>query len=153
MNLRNAISALFCFFLGLAFLVRGVHLGLKAGQNMGPGFFPIVAGGTLAFLSIILLAQTLRHRRSPEPKRSFWVDPRGWKRVFLTFLATAAYPFMLNHLGFFLSTLCLLFFLFGAISRLKWWIVGAGGGIAATSFYLVFEVWLKVNLPRGLLSF
>jgi hypothetical protein len=73
--------------------------------------------------------------------------------VFLTFLVTAAYPFMLNLVGFFLSTLILLIFLFRVISRLKWWVVWTAGAIAAMSFYFVFEIWLRANLPRGFWGF
>jgi hypothetical protein len=47
----------------------------------------------------------------------------------------------------------LLIFLFRAISRLKWWVVWTAGVIAAMSFYFVFEIWLRANLPRGFWGF
>ena len=153
MNVRNAGSGLFFFCVGVAVLWKGFHLGLRLDQNMGPGFFPILAGGVLTLLSLLLLAQTLYHRKSAEPTASFWVSRNAWRKVFLTFLVTAAYPFMLNLIGFFLSTLILLIFLFRAISRLKWWVVWTAGVIAAMSFYYVFEIWLRANLPRGFWSF
>ena len=153
MNVRNTGSALFFFCVGVAVLWKGLHLGLRLDQNMGPGFFPILAGGALTLLSLLLLAQTFYHRKSAEPRVSFWVSRNAWGNVFLTFLVTAAYPFMLNLIGFFLSTLILLIFLFRAISRLKWWVVWTAGVIAAMSFYFVFEIWLRANLPRGFWSF
>jgi hypothetical protein len=153
MNRRNRISAIFCFLLGLSVLIKGMRLGLKLDQEMGPGFFPFIAGGILTFLSLLLLIQSLMDHGISGKKELFWVNPSGWKRVFLTLFATAAYPLMINPLGFILSTLFLLFFFFKVIARMKWWSVGVGGTVTTICAYLIFEIWLKANLPQGLLSF
>lgn len=153
MNSRNRISSIFCFFLGLTVLIKGMRLGLKVDQEMGAGFFPLVAGGILTLLSFILFVQSLMDHGTQGHKEPFWVTPSGWKRVFLTLFATAAYPLLIGHLGFILSTLFLLFFFFKVIARLKWWAVGVGGSVATMCAYLIFEIWLKANLPQGLLGF
>lgn len=59
MHRFDRISAIFCLLLGLAVFIKGLHLGLRVDIDMGPGFFPLVAGGILSFLSVVLLIQSL----------------------------------------------------------------------------------------------
>jgi putative tricarboxylic transport membrane protein len=153
MHRFDRISSLFCFFLGLAVFVKGLHLGLRVNIDMGPGFFPLVAGGILSLLSAILLTQTFFKKETSVQSIPFWSNPYGWKLVLLTILAVGIYPFILSPVGFFLSTFLLLFFLFMVIARHKWWVAGIGGIVTAAMVYLIFEIWLKANLPKGLFSF
>lgn len=151
-RLRNVVSAIFCLLLGLAVAWKGVSLGLKLGSEMGPGFFPCLAGGILALLSLILFLQSMKGKH-PGTREPFWMHPRSWLRVFLTLLPLGIYPFVIDRLGFFLSSLFLLIFLFGVIARLRWTAVWLGGLITTLGFYLVFNLWLKANLPAGPLGF
>lgn len=153
MKYPDIISSIFCLFLGLAVLTNGVRLRLKVGPEMGPGFFPFLAGGILTFLSILLLMQTLIRKRASGKKESFWIDQYGRKLVFLTLFGIVAYPLFLKYLGFLLSTFLLLFFLVAIIARQKWWTAGVVGATSAVVVYLIFELWLKANLPRGIMGF
>ena len=153
MNLLDRISSTFCFFLGLAVITGGVRLGLRIHLDMGPGFFPIVAGGILCVLSGVLFVQSLAKGSKGGRKKSFWANPDGWKLVLLTLLPTIAYPFILNHLGFLLATFLFLFFLFLIIGYQKWWTAAVTGIAASAVIYLIFDMWLKANFPRGILTF
>jgi len=153
MNLLDRVSSIFCFFLGLAVITGGVRLGWRVHLDMGPGFFPIIAGGILSLLSIFLFVQSASKRERTRRERPFWVNPEGWKLVFLTLLATIAYPFILNYFGFLSSTFLFLFFLFWVIGYQKWWMAVVSGAGASAVVYLIFEIWLKANFPRGVLSF
>ncbi len=149
---RNLSSAIFCLLLGLAVAWKGLHLGLKLDREMGPGFFPLLAGGILASLSIILFVQSLP--REPSPSREpFWAARRSWIKIFVTLFVLGLYPVVIGRLGFFLSSLGLVIFLFGGIARLRWWVAGFGGILTTIAFYVVFEIWLKANLPYGPLGF
>jgi putative tricarboxylic transport membrane protein len=153
MHRFDRISAIFCLFLGLAVFAKGLHLGLRVHIDMGPGFFPLVAGGLLSVLSGILFFQSLVKKETSAQRIPFWNNPYGWKLVLLAILAISIYPFILNPVGFLLSTFLFLFFLFLVIAHYKWWAAGIGGIITAAIVYLVFEIWLKAHLPKGLLSF
>jgi hypothetical protein len=149
----DRICAIFCFFLGLVVLVVGLHLRLQMNLEVGPGFLPFVVGGILAFLSIILLVQSIMKEGISAPKESFWVNPYGWKLVLLTLFVIVSYPLILNHVGFPLSSFLLIFSLFVVTAHLKWWVAGVWGAFTAVVVYLIFEVWLKANMPRGVLGF
>jgi hypothetical protein len=59
---------------------------------------------------------------------------------------------VLERLGFLLATFVLLLFFFTALQR-QHWLVALGGSVATSlATYLVFKVWLGVNLPAGLWS-
>ena len=120
---------------------------------MGPGLLPFIVGGILSLLSCILLFQSFTRKVAPELKKPFWTNPLGWKAVLVTLLAAAIYPFALKGLGFLLSTYLFLFFLFTIIGHQTWWKACLGGVSTALIGYLIFEVWLKANMPRGILGF
>lgn len=153
MHRFDRISAIFCLFLGLAVFAKGLHLGLRVHIDMGPGFFPLVAGGLLSVLSGILFFQSLVKKETSAQRIPFWNNPYGWKLVLLAILAIGIYPFILNPIGFLVSTFLLLFFLFRVVAHYKWWTAGIGGIIAAAMVYLIFEIWLKAQLPKGLFGF
>ena len=146
-------SATFFLLLGLAVFVHGFRLRLKVGSDMGPGLLPFIVGGILSLLSCILLFQAFTRKVAPELKKPFWANPLGWKAVLVTLLAAAIYPFALKGLGFLLSTYLFLFFLFTIIGHQTWWKACLGGVSTALIGYLIFEVWLKANMPRGILGF
>ena len=54
MKYRDIYSSLFLFILGLIIFKEGFRLGLKIKGEMGPGFFPVIAGGFLAIISFFL---------------------------------------------------------------------------------------------------
>ena len=65
-----------------------------------------------------------------------------------------AYALVLDILGFLISTFLLLSFLFRfGMEPQKWfWAIG-GSVIASLSCYVVFELWLRTQLPKGILGF
>ncbi|MCX5908594.1 MAG: tripartite tricarboxylate transporter TctB family protein, partial [Deltaproteobacteria bacterium] len=68
-------------------------------------------------------------------------------------VALFAYAFLLDILGFFLDTFLLILFLIRRVESRPWWVAGLGA-LGITFFcYLVFRVWLRVQLPLGFLDF
>jgi uncharacterized BrkB/YihY/UPF0761 family membrane protein len=56
------------------------------------------------------------------------------------------------HLGFILSTVLLLLFLFKAVEPQKWSWAVLGAVISTLTAYGVFQLWLGTQLPRGFLG-
>lgn len=61
--------------------------------------------------------------------------------------------FFLKDLGFVLAT----FFVTTCFCRLmnkpKWWVTLLVALVTTASFYILFQVWLEAQLPRGFLGF
>jgi hypothetical protein len=66
--------------------------------------------------------------------------------------ALLVYNFIFVYLGFILSTILLLLFLFKAIEPQKWSVAVAGALIASLAAYVLFARWLDVQLPVGIVE-
>jgi putative tricarboxylic transport membrane protein len=70
-------------------------------------------------------------------------------KVITMSLSLLLYCVALKPLGFVLTTLVLLVFLFRVIGGLSWKASIAGPIIITVCFYLLFQVWLEVQFPLG----
>jgi len=137
------------FLLGVAIAVAGSRLQFGTWDTPGPGFVPTLAGVVLAGLATAVFITEWRVRarpKAPGPGLDRWTL---WRLVG-TLVALFAYGLLLMPLGFMLTTLLVLGFLFRCIAGLGW-VVSLGSTVAATvASYLLFSVWLKVPFPPGL---
>jgi putative tricarboxylic transport membrane protein len=136
---------------GLVLLALAVAYGVTAsgyqamiGDPLGPAVFPIVLAIPLGLLSIYLILR-------PDP-RADWPRGRALLRQALALVALVAYAYLLEPLGFIVSTFlavvalgCLL----GARLRDA---VLAGLGISV-SLFVLFDNLLDLPLPAGVLGF
>ena len=83
----------------------------------------------------------------------FFPHPESWKKVALALTALLAYWLVLEHLGFLITTYLLLLFLLRVIEPQKWLLAVATALIATTFSYALFNLWLKVQMPNGILGF
>jgi hypothetical protein len=60
------------------------------------------------------------------------------------------YPFAMKQLGFFLSTFLFIGFSLKFIEPQKWRVVGVMSVLVAIVCYLLFHVWLQIQLPKGI---
>jgi len=141
-------------WLGFALYIcfESFRLPLGSIRDPGPGFRPLLVGGFLAGLSIICFLQA-RGGPSGEPKGS-WYSAERWKNLVWILLALLVYAVILDFLGFLVSTFLLLVVLFRFGMEPQRWVWAVGGSvIASVSCYAVFELWLRTQLPKGILGF
>jgi putative tricarboxylic transport membrane protein len=140
---KDLASALFWLAIAIFVSLEGfAKLKLGTLRQPGPGFFPFWGAVILGTLSLILLARSLRSRE----RLNFGAV--RWSALVLALAALLIYLLFLETLGFVIVTFCflLLLFRFGEIG----WIKSAASSIVATSLaYALFQLWLRVQLPRG----
>jgi len=150
MERYDRVSSLVWLALAILICIESLRLPLGSFHDPGPGFLPLGSGITLGLLS---LADYFYSRRSKIQQAG---EPRypkeGLKNLGLVLTVLFGYAIGLEYLGFLLSTFLLLVVLFRAIEPLKW--IGAVAGSAITAFvaYAIFELWLKTQLPKGILG-
>lgn len=141
----------------LAFALFGLTQaqGLRFGSVVapGPGFFPLCLAAALCLTSLGLLVQALRV--APVGRGEAPAAIAGQRRfaVVGTLVALLVYALVLEWLGFLLATVGLLVFFFKALQRQSWLVAASGSVATALLSYLVFKMWLGVNLPTGLFRF
>jgi putative tricarboxylic transport membrane protein len=141
-------SGIFFLLLGLWVCYFSWKIGLGSPAKPGPGFMPFLAGLLLAFLSFLLVIQVLFSWTAPT-----WATRVQWKNTLLVLAAMVAYGFLLDKIGFVLVTLGFVILLMKVIEPQSWKRAVLGGMISSMASYLLFETFLKSQLPRSFLGF
>jgi putative tricarboxylic transport membrane protein len=158
---KEIASNLVVILFGAVFLFYTTRYPLDTWGNPGPAVFPLIVGAVLTTLGFGQLIRVLwksgqkghrgKHHGGDRSATESFLRNRGEKKALWMMVFFVLYLLMMQWIGFFVST-----FLFAILtSRLtekKDWgrpiVLSAG----ITLFcYLLFEVWLKLSFPRGIL--
>lgn len=150
MKKDQTISLVWLFVAMLLSIETLRALPLGSWHNPGPGFFPLGAGIFLGLLSGLNFLRSVLSK-SPDAKER-WV-PKRWKTLALVMAALLAYASSLETVGFLIGTFLLMTFLFRAVEPQRWVVAIGGGALVSVATYAIFEVWLRTQLPRGILGF
>ena len=77
----------------------------------------------------------------------------NWDKVVLVLILLFIYALLLPILGYLIATFGLMTLLFGIVGKTKLWIRAVAGIITVLATYIIFYVWLEVQLPKGILGF
>lgn len=145
---RDQLSSGLFFALGCGICVYSIPYRLGTLPAPESGLMPFISGAAIAFLAALgFILGTLRRLRGEGWKPLF--QGVAWRRGLLTLAALLAYLLLQTHLGFALTTVLFLGFLLRAIFPQRWSVVIATAVLTATVAYLVFDVWLQAQLPKG----
>lgn len=116
----------------------------------GAGFLPILVGVLMFLLSLILFIQSFSKEK--EEIKALWAKG-GTGRVLLILLSLVFYGLFLEKLGFILMTFLLMGFLLLAIGKVRKSVVVLLSLFSSLGCYGVFQLWLNVQLPKGIFGF
>ena len=133
-----AFSAYVCF--------ESLRLGFGSWRKPGPGFLSFWSGAVLGSLA---LASLLDFRKIEGHGSKGRVS---WKGEVFCFLALVAYALLLNPLGFIPATFLFVTFIVRRVEGKSW-----GAAIllalgAALGSYILFDISLKSQLPKGIME-
>jgi len=121
-------------------------------HDPGPGFMPFWLGIILTAMSGGLILKTSRQK---EAVKMIW-DILGervlWGRVLSVLVALALYSYSMDFLGFLTVTFLFMVFLFRFVEPQPWRSVLGWALVGSLGSYLIFEVWMKLRLPKGFLG-
>jgi len=150
MKKYDQMSSLVWLLFALYICLESIRLPLGSWRDPGAGFLPLGSGIFLGFLSIVSYLQA--HLSRSEDVRDSWYSKERWKNLILVLAALLAYAIFLEILGFLLGTFLLLIFLFRGIEPQRWAVAIGGSALASFLSYAVFELWLRTQLPKGILG-
>ncbi len=135
-------------------VIAGVSIiyGIGTRAAPGSGFITLLAGLGISLFSLIGLVEASLRKGG---ERSWHPVFKGvdWKKAFVVLGSLAAYAFLLNPLGFLPCTALFLAFMLRWVKPQPWSVVITGSILAALGAYVIFEIWLQAQLPKGLLGF
>ena len=148
-TIAAGLGALFWVAAGLLTCYGASRLGLGSVTEPGAGFIFFWAGLALVILALAVLAEAVRSSTDTAQE----MREMNWPKIVLVLASLLLYAAFLERLGFVLTTFGLLSFLMGCIEGISWLrSVGVAGAAAAASF-AIFELWLKIRLPKGIFGF
>ena len=142
-------GALFWVAAGLLACYGAIRLGIGSVTEPGAGFIFFWSGLILVILSLIVLADSIR--ASEDTVRE--MGEMNWTKIALVLFSLLLYAFFLERLGFVLTTFVLMSFLLGCVEGTNWFRSLGVACAAAMASYAMFELWLKIRLPKGLFGF
>jgi hypothetical protein len=148
MKRYDRICAILFLAIAVTAMVLSSFMPMGRTSKPGPGFLPFWVGVILALLSIFLFVEA-GFRKGPVESVKFLAGEGRWPNVIWTAGSLMGYGFLIEALGFVISTLILLLFLFRYIGNQKWWVAFTGTFLVTLAAHLIFKVGLRVQLPRG----
>jgi hypothetical protein len=147
-------EAIFWVALGVVVCFLGWRIKIGAFSAPGPGFFALIAGLSLIIIGTLMLflkaVSKSEGKAYPAANRATLKSAFFQRRLIATMALLVGYAFFLNLLGYLVCTclvMCGLFYDWGR-NRLFNAFLAALTTTAVT--YLIFETWLRTQLPRGI---
>jgi len=139
--------AAFIFLLGAIVIYDSARLGARWGDD-GPqaGYFPFYIGLILCASSAVNLALALLNRRDQD--RTF-VELGQLRLVLTVLIPSAIYVGLIGWTGIYVASAVYVAFFMRRLGKYPWWKVAAVSIGNSVAFFLIFEIWFKVPLPKG----
>ena len=137
---------------GMILCIIALKFNIGSFREPGPGFVVFLSGLLISTTGLVMIISKAffknKSHASPEAISTFKNVP--WQRLIYTIGFLFGYILFLNTLGYVLAT-----FLFMWCTAFDWkkknWISSVLFSlITVTISYLMFEVWLRCQLPRGI---
>ena len=132
--------------LGVYVVTASSHWTLLETDGPGPGFFPIIYGGSLIIGSLALVIASLRKKNVGEK------EPIDWFGVGQALSVWAVFALMLpvmKYMGFALAFAALIAFFLQFVFKRSWKFTVLAAVLTPVGFLIVFPTLLHVPLPVG----
>jgi putative tricarboxylic transport membrane protein len=150
MRTHDLISSTIFFFIGLFIVFYAPQFDLGSPSTPGSGFMPFLAGLVICIFSIITFLHAFV--KKPDQPERIWAKIK-FRRLISTLLILIAYTLLLDKIGFMICTFFLILILVRYAGSQPWFTSVLVGGASSFLSYLLFETWLKAQLPQGILGF
>ena len=152
MGRPDRISGIFWLIFAVIVCIESRRLGLGALHQPGPGFLSFWVGAFLGILSLIVILRSSLGVQPDESQRLAFL-PRGFLKTAIVMLSILLYGLLMERIGFLLATLMLFILVLGIVERKRWAFTIFSSLAVTAGAYLIFQIWLKTQLPHGILNF
>jgi hypothetical protein len=124
---------------------------LIARRAPGPGFLPFWLSLGVVVVGVLLTMQAARESIEPNSD-DVWPDRAGWLRIGMAFGGTALALIAMSHLGFLLTSILFVTLLSYGLGYRKLKILLPTAIAIGVSLHILFDLWLRVDMPPGILG-
>ena len=135
------------FAIGAIVIFDSLRLGMGWKED-GPqaGYFPFYIGLIICISSLVNLAAALIAALKRNPA---FVEVGQLKLVLSVLVPTAVYAGAIGWIGIYVASALFVALFMRWLGKYAWWKVGAVSVGNSVVFFLIFEVWFKIPLPKG----
>ncbi len=146
-------SSLVWLIFGVAVVYGSFKLGPGTLRHPGPGFLTFWSGVIFCFLSVLVFfrAGIVSGKEGTKTVRQLW-EGVDWSKAGVVALAILVYSLIFTYVGFLIGTMLLLIFLLRALEPGSWKMTIIGAALASFASFIVFDLWLLVQLPHWFLE-
>jgi len=140
------VAALF-FIAGAIVVYDSLRLGAKWAED-GPeaGYFPFIVGLIICVAAAINLVAVFTWARNMDQT---FVETGQLKLVLSVLLPTSVYVALIGWLGIYLASILFIAFFMRWLGKYSWPKLAAVSIGNSVFFFLIFEIWFKIPLPKG----
>jgi putative tricarboxylic transport membrane protein len=144
----EAVVAALFLVLGALVIYDSVRLGVGWQEVHGPrpGYFPFYVGVIICVSAVINLVRALL---IPDVSNRTFVEFGQLKLVLAVLVPTVLYAALVTWIGIYVSSVLFIAFFMRWLGKYAWWKVAAVSVGVAVVFFLIFELWFQVPLPKG----
>jgi putative tricarboxylic transport membrane protein len=147
MRTHDLVSSIIFFSTGLFILLYAPRFDLGRVSEPGPGFMPFLAGLIICMFALITFLSAFFDKSGGTER--IWVGIKV-RRIILTLSMLISYSLLLEAVGFIICTFFLILILVRYAGSQPWLKSFFAGGLSSLLSYLLFEMWLKAQLPKGI---
>ena len=152
MGRADRISAVFWLCFAILVSIESYRLGLGTLHKPGPGFLFFWTSIFLGILALVVLIRAWVGKETGDPTESIF-GKQNTRKIIFVLISLFLYAIFMETVGFIPVTLLLFIFLLGVIEKKKWLFTAFVSVVVTACAYLIFETWLKSQLPKGFLEF
>ena len=152
MNRAETVAGGIVTVVGVLMLLESMKFAYFLDGVPGPGFLPRWVAAGLVCVGLFLTAKGIRPGIALQ-KAIAWPDAGAWRRVAAILGALALALLLLEKLGFVIVVTVFMAVVMYSLSVRSWLMLASVPVLAAIGLYVVFAVWLRVPLPRGVFVF
>jgi len=149
---KTGISeGIFWAAIGVLICLLALRFDLGSFHAPGAGFLAFLAGSFIGLMGLVMIASKLFSSGKMPTQTSALPSSGERRRLIYTMVVLILYAVLMDPLGFIVSTTLAMFGLFFDWQTRNWFWSGFFAVATSLASYLVFEAWLRCQLPRGIL--
>lgn len=152
MGRADRISGIFWLCFAILVSIASYRLGLGNLHKPGPGFLFFWTSIFLGIMSLVILVRAWPKKKAEGSTETIF-GKQNTLKIVLVMTSVFLFAIFMETVGFIPVTLLLFIFLLGIIEKKSWWFTLFVSVVITVISYLIFEIWLKSQLPKGLLGF
>lgn len=150
MRSSENIAVLLLLLLAVYVALTSVSLGLGTPARPGPGFFPFGGALIVGTNAVVFLVGALRKKAAAAAVGG---ERMRWWNVAYVLGAIVLFTLLVNAIGFFVCTFLMMTFFMKVVSSRSWTKTLTVAAATTLGAYLLFDLLLGAQLPKGPLGF